>query len=68
MDLKGLLNSRSQSGNSAESVPSDNDNKNKVDGEAVVMGMGVPVEDPEFLATLRSRLHALLHLTRNPDM
>lgn len=32
------------------------------------MALGVPVEDPDFVHLLRSRLYSLLNITRNPDM
>lgn len=37
-------------------------------GEARIMSLGVAVDDPPFVALLRSRLQTLLGLTRNVDM
>ena len=36
--------------------------------EERILSLGLPVEDPEFINLLRSRLQALLNLTRNPEM
>lgn len=36
--------------------------------EERIMSLGAPVEDPEFINLLRSRLHMLLNLTRYADM